>query len=366
MVDSILVPLSIFVSLASFIPLLKAGHWIVRGFDFPRLHLFTICIVLLIIWSLTGMDGALHWVSVLGLIVASGLDLYRIYPYLPFSPNEVKRVEDLDSNEITKSSSFSVLTCNIRAKNQEYSKMLELIRELHPQIVVLIEVNDNWVREMKPLDRDYPNQVLQPQDNTYGLAIYSKFPLTQSQVRFLVDEGVPSLFTCLQINEQTEIELVALHPRPPRPKEGPSDQRDAELMKISEYIKDVDHSIVLGDLNDVAWSHTTRLFLRNSKMLDPRKGRGLFNTFPAKFARAGFPLDHLFLGQSLAIHKVTTERDIGSDHLPFYAELCLNPEFKHQQKSHQNKEPDDQKEVQSHIDKGNDWDGPEEEVHWND
>jgi len=58
------------------------------------------------------------------------------------------------------------------------------------------------------------------------------------------------------------------------------------------------------------------LFLKISEMVDPRRGRGLFNTFNAKILFLRWPLDHFFLSHHFGLVQLRTEKSIGSDHFP--------------------------------------------------
>ena len=103
-----------------------------------------------------------------------------------------------------------------------------------------------------------------------------------------------------------------------------------------------DPIIVAGDFNDVAWSHTTRLFQRTSRLLDPRVGRGFFNSYNAKLPLLRYPLDHLFSSDHFALVHLERMSYFGSDHFPILVVLNLEPEAAQEQEAPPPREGDAQ------------------------
>jgi len=155
-----------------------------------------------------------------------------------------------------------------------------------------------------------------------GVVLWSKLPQIRADVKYLVSEKRPSIFAEVRLRDDRVIHLVGLHPTPPglwdKKKEARHDSRirDAELVLVADLVArepELDW-VITGDFNDVAWSHTTRLFQRVSGLKDPWTGRGLFNTCHAQCPLLRFSIDHLYLSSTARVEWLKRLRPAGSDH----------------------------------------------------
>jgi len=220
------------------------------------------------------------------------------------------------------------LVANVLMTNHDSSGTIELIRKQAPDVLLLLEPDERWARETEPLHEEFPYRLDVPLDNTYGMILMSRLEMADEEIRYIVEEGVPSIHARVRLDSGDWFRLHCLHPVPPDIAQD-SSERDAELVSVGrEVARNGQPTIVTGDLNDVAWSHTTRLFRRLSGLLDPRIGRGLFPTFPAGLP-AGllrYPLDHVFHSREFRLEDLRTMRAPGSDHLAVAATLVFQPE----------------------------------------
>ena len=158
--------------------------------------------------------------------------------------------------------------------------------------------------------------------------VYSRYPLSERTTEFLVESDVPSMHAVVHLPVGERIRIHCLHPSPPSPTENEaSSERDAELLIVAKTVHDSRIPVVVtGDLNDVAWSATTRLFRKISGLLDPRVGRGMFNTFHAKYWVVRWPLDHLFHSSHFRLAAMRRLPRFGSDHFALFTELSFEPQ----------------------------------------
>ncbi len=323
MIPLVLIFLALVIIVGTLLPLLRVGEWWVRIFDFPRLQLFLIGAFLtpgLGYLVFSGDYGFGKWVF-MALIACLIYQGYRIYPYTVLAHRQ-----SLDSINPGHEDILSILTANVYMKNRNASGFLDLVSTFTPDMVLVIEPDTLWERQLTSLEATYPFTIKQALENTYGMLLYSRLKLRSPDIRFLIDPEVPSFFSEIELPSGKIVEFYGLHPRPPRFGQD-TVERDAEILMIG---RDVAHGekpvVVTGDLNDVAWSYKTGLFQRISGLVDPRIGRGFFNTFHAKYPIFRFPVDHIFHSRSFRLVEMRRLPSIGSDHFPILAILSYEPD----------------------------------------
>jgi endonuclease/exonuclease/phosphatase (EEP) superfamily protein YafD len=249
------------------------------------------------------------------LLLLAAAAIFLLIKVIPFSPFGKKMVETVEFDE---TSSIHILIGNVFQPNTQHPLLIKLVNETNPDLIFLVETDSHWEKGLKSLEKDYKHLVKLPLDNTYGLLLYSKLEIISQEINYLVDPEIPSLDLNVKLKNGKVIKIHGIHPTPPVPTQNPkSTDRDAEILMVGKKVKLLDKpALVIGDLNDVAWSYTTELFLKISGMADPRKGRGVFNTFHAKIPFLRWPLDHVFLSKHFGLVSIKVHKSIGSDHFP--------------------------------------------------
>lgn len=332
--------ISVLLILSVFLSLVKNDFWVFKLFEYPRVQKLILMLVAaggwIFYWPLR---TTFHQVVAAALVLSIIYLAYKIWPYTIFAKKEMKRVRPTDpSNELR------IFSANVLQDNTQYIKLMQQIRKCDPDIIFLLETNAAWDEATKDLKKDYPYSLLAPKENTYGLLFYTRLKVDKSEVMFLVKDDIPSINVVIVLPSGQKVQLWGLHPEPPVPGEALySTAKDKELMKVALKVKDCSlPCIVFGDLNDVAWSHTTELFRKTGRLLDPRRGRGFYSTFSAHNWFIRFPLDYIFCSREFFLVNMVRLPPNGSDHFATFTHLAFRKDLS----QHQQPQKADQKELE--------------------
>lgn len=315
--------------IATILPMVKADAWWIRIFDFPRLQI--LCLAVMVFVAFPFLVGYSEPIQITLLALLGGTIIYQAYmmfPYTPFAAVQVEKSRKADPDRM-----LSILFANVLMENRKSEGLKQQIKEADPDMILLAEPDDWWQKEMLHLEESHPFAVKFAQDNTYGLLLYSRLRLIDPDIKFLVQDDIPSFHGNVELRSGDRVAFRCIHPRPPVPMEDSrSTPRDAEIMIVGKENRDLDVPFLLfGDLNDVAWSRTNYLFQNYSGLLDPRVGRGFYHTFHAGIPLMRFPLDHIFHSNHFRLAEFRRLDYYGSDHFPVFTKLSLEPSAPHTQ-----------------------------------
>lgn len=315
--------------IATLLPLFPVGAWTVRLFDFPRAQIAVLILLVLAWLCVWGVAGG--WSPERSLLSAACVAMLlwqvsHIVPYMQVWPDEIPTACEPTGDPLT------LAVANVEFKNSQHEQVLQQAESLKADLLLVIEVSEPWDDALRALDQHYAHRKGVVRGEGLGMVLWSNLPAIKSEVRYLVSERRASIWAEYRLPDGRPLRFVGVHPTPPGLEQHNGDGRydsrirDAELMLVAKEIAESpdDLWVVTGDFNDVAWSHTTRLFKRMSGLQDPRVGRGLYNTYHAAYPGLRFPIDHVFLTPAARMLAMDRFRPAGSDHLGIVAQFCFN------------------------------------------
>jgi endonuclease/exonuclease/phosphatase (EEP) superfamily protein YafD len=286
---------------------LGAWHWVLDLFSHFRCYYVGFAVVALIgLWR--RKQSPFKW-CLAGVLAWNGA---LIAPYLPYARSET-------AGEKTP---VSLVSLNVHTRNQDKKAVIEYLRKARPDLIVVMEIDNEWTAALKELHDLYPHRLMNPRSDNFGIGLLSVWPLSRPHIVDFADNDLPSIVATVQ-HESSRFQLIATHPLPPMGGTR-TEERNRQLRKVADSVKSAtDPTVVAGDFNATPWSSIFQDFAKRSELQDSALGRGVQASWNAKAWFMRIPIDHVFVPAGTKIIDRTVGPNVGSDHFPVEAKFVL-------------------------------------------
>ncbi|EAY28692.1 endonuclease/exonuclease/phosphatase family [Microscilla marina ATCC 23134] len=209
-----------------------------------------------------------------------------------------------------KGTAFKVAHFNVWKRNTQHQKVITVAKNTEADIISFEEVNNRWWQALKKgLGNTYPHQYVVTRDDNFGIAMFSKFEMQNTQAKYFSD--LPSITTTISM-PFGQLHWVSSHVLPPKSNDW-YQRRNSDLVKIAVYMKGKKgYKLAVGDYNVVSWSPVIQRFKKTANLLDSR--REFSPSYPAWSWLLGVPIDHIFHSPNIQCLSFGTTETTPSDH----------------------------------------------------
>ena len=119
--------------------------------------------------------------------------------------------------------------------------------------------------------------------------------------------------------------IITTHPIAPMNKTM-FNARNQHMQELAQYIQlQTELLILTGDFNNTPFTHSFKMFLKQSQLEQTRKYEGIKSTWPSQFKTIGItiPIDHILISPQINQFELSVLPSIGSDHLPLHLKTYL-------------------------------------------
>jgi endonuclease/exonuclease/phosphatase (EEP) superfamily protein YafD len=265
--------------------------------------------------------------AVLGLVVAMskwrktgyailGVALVNLVVVLPLyigSPADARADAD----------NIRVMTFNLLSENQQYSDVIDYIRTVDPDLVLLHEASRPWEVAIDSADIDYEVVRARSDDLIFGtLVLIRGEDVTAVSHGFAAGAARAVALDFTPHGWDTPLAVLGTHPLAPTDQER-ADLRDAQLGFAGEWAAaQTGAFIVVGDFNATPWSWPFRRLMGSAELENSQSGFGLQPTYASTSnLLLRIPIDHLVHSPALEVIGRQLGPALGSDHFPLVIDL---------------------------------------------
>ncbi len=302
------------VAIANLLGLFGNTHWIFDLANCPRVQYLIVCLAALSLSLMTWRPKLAIVAFVLLLLNAIPVANY----YRPYGGGETTTQNP--------SSSVRFLTFNVLSSNSNYDEVITWIQDQTPDVIAILEVNQDWADELERLSAEYPYFKIEPRNSNFGLAMFSRIPCESIEV--LEGDGQHYPMIKARINTQDgPTTLVATHPCPPLNSTRYRSRR-TNLENALQALGSDGPRILTGDFNLVPWSPLFSELCDKGELHDASLGFGVrptWHLFPSLLG--GIRIDHLLTSNSIRTQSFSIGPNMGSDHRPIIFDLRIGADL---------------------------------------
>ncbi len=283
-------------------------------------YLLAAAVLALLLWALGRRRSALMAVAV---VVANLAALVPLY---------MPRMQTAEATAAApQARALRVMSLNVRIRNQNVRRIFDYIRRENPDVVVLLEVGEQWSRPLERLAARYPFRWVHTGDAFSGIAVLSRFAPVESRAIDLGGVGVPSMLVTLDYGRDVagearpdgagRVSILGVHLRAPF-SAGSAHQRDRQLTALARVAREHPWPLaIVGDLNITPLSPLFARTVRNGRLQRCGDSGGLHPTWPVGFPLLYIQIDHCLATASVQSEDFRVGPDVGSDHYPVTVRL---------------------------------------------
>jgi len=283
-------------------------HWLLELFSHFRLQYIAAAILLAVFYTwqrqFLGLGVA---------VICAGLNIVPIATVI---------ASDLDPPRAKNNETLVLLSANLNDSNSNVGAVLSQVATERPDVVVLQEYTLRWADDLAELQTQYPHHFQLPRDGSFGLALYSRWPLVSAEA-IALGRSTPAIVAELATSSGS-LMIIGVHLLSPLTAARAA-QQTRQFAALTELIANVDIPVaVVGDFNATPWSPTFRHWTRTAGMRKGPYGQQFTYTWPTSLPLLWIPIDTCVVNGGLEILAHRRGSHIGSDHYPFITTLVTN------------------------------------------